>query len=153
MFQIDNIPEIKISLSFDKKIKKSELYTIHTSHECSQVLRRIFNADTFDWVEEFILLCMNQANKIIGFCKISKGGVTATVADPRVILTTALNCPGTTSIILSHNHPSGNLKPSLQDEDMTKRIKEAAKLLDIRLLDHLILSDEGYYSFADNGQI
>lgn len=144
------IPEIKISVTFDKKVKKSELVKISNSRDIADLLREVFNKDTFDWTEEFIILCLNQSNRVVGFHKVSSGGITGTVADPRVILTIALNCCAT-SLILSHNHPSGNLMPSRADEELTKKIKNAASFLDIRVLDHVIVSDEGYYSFADEG--
>jgi DNA repair protein RadC len=93
---------------------------------------------------------LNRANKINHFEIISQGGITGTVADPRIILKKALE-EDAVSIILSHNHPSGSLKPSRADEAITAKIKEAASLLDIRVIDHIIVSDEGYYSFADEG--
>ena len=102
--------------------------------------------------EVFAVILLNRANKIIHFEIISKGGITGTVADPRIILKLALN-HGATSIILSHNHPSGNLQPSKADEDITQRIKKAAALIDIHVLDHLIISEEGYYSFLDEGKL
>lgn len=145
-----NIPEIKISLSFDKKVKKSELRTITGAESCVDVLREVFNKDTFDWTEEVVMLCLNRANKVVGFYKVSSGGLSSCILDPRVIFTIALNC-GATSIILSHNHPSGNTTPSVQDKDITKKIKEAGKLLDIGLLDHIILTDDNYYSFMEEG--
>lgn len=144
------IPEITISVSFDKKVKKSDLITVRNSSDIADLLRQVFNKDTFDWTEEFVVLCLNRANKVMGFCKISSGGITGTVADPRVILTLALNCTAT-SLILAHNHPSGNLQPSRADEEITQKIKLAAGYLDIQVLDHIILSDEGYYSFRDEG--
>jgi DNA repair protein RadC len=100
--------------------------------------------------EVFAVLFLNQANKINHFEIISKGGITGTVADPRIILKRALE-EDATSIILCHNHPSGNLKPSKSDELVTKNIKEAAKYFDIKVLDHIIVSEEGYFSFADEG--
>lgn len=145
-----NIPEIKISLSFDKKVKKSELRTITGAESCVSVLREVFNKDTFDWTEEVVMLCLNRANKVVGFYKVSSGGLSSCILDPRVIFTIALNC-GATSIILSHNHPSGNTTPSVQDKDITKKVKEAGKLLDIGLLDHIILTDDNYYSFMEEG--
>jgi DNA repair protein RadC len=145
-----NLPEIKINLSFDKKIKKSELITIQSSTDAYKVFKQIFNADTFDWVEESIILCLNRANKVVGFYKISSGGTTGTVVDPKVIFTVALNCAAS-GIILAHNHPSGNLQPSQSDKDITIKLKDAGKLLDINVLDHIILTDEGFYSFTDNG--
>jgi DNA repair protein RadC len=100
--------------------------------------------------EVFAVVFLNRANKINHFEIISSGGITGTVADPRIILKKALE-ENAVSIILCHNHPSGNLKPSRADEQLTQKIKEAAKYFDIGVLDHIIVSDEGYYSFADEG--
>ena len=100
--------------------------------------------------EVFAVVFLNQANKVNHFEIISRGGITGTVADPRVILRKALE-EDATSIVLCHNHPSGNLKPSIADEDLTKKIKAAASYFDIRVVDHIIVSEEGYYSFADEG--
>lgn len=147
-----NIPEIKINLSFDKKVKKSELVTISSSQTCVDVLRDVFNKDTFDWTEEVIMLCLNRANNVVGFYKVSSGGMSSCILDPRVVFTIALNCSAH-SIIISHNHPSGNATPSIQDKNITKKIKEAGDLLDIKLLDHIILTSENYYSFLDDGEI
>ena len=87
---------------------------------------------------------------MIHFQIVSEGGITGTVADPRIILKKALE-QNAVSIILCHNHPSGNLRPSRADEELTVKIKGAAHFLDIRVLDHIIVSDDGYYSFADEG--
>lgn len=146
------IPEINIKLSFDKNIKKSELFVIKTSVDIASVLREVFNKDTFDWTEEFIILCLNQRNAVVGFYKVSSGGISSVTVDPKVVLTVALNCMAT-KLILAHNHPSGNLQPSRADEELTQRIKIAARYLDIIVLDHVIISDESYYSFADNGMM
>lgn len=100
--------------------------------------------------EVFAVIFLNRANRIIHFEIISRGGITGTVADPRIILKKALEQEAV-SIILCHNHPSGNLKPSRADELLTQKIKEAALLLDMRVLDHIIVSEMGYYSFADEG--
>ncbi|NOT51539.1 MAG: DNA repair protein RadC [Chitinophagaceae bacterium] len=100
--------------------------------------------------EVFAILFLNRANKINHFEIISEGGITGTVADPRIILRKALE-EDAVSIILCHNHPSGSLKPSRADEDLTKKIKEASRFFDITVLDHIIVSDNGYYSFADEG--
>ncbi len=102
--------------------------------------------------EIFVAVYLNRANKILHHEIISEGGITGTIADPRIVLKKALE-QSATSIILSHNHPSGNLKPSMQDELLTKKIKEAAKYFDIEVLDHIIVSDEGYFSFADEGMM
>ena len=102
--------------------------------------------------EVFAVLFLNRANKINHFEIISEGGITGTVADPRVILRKALE-QDAVNIILCHNHPSGSLKPSRADEELTMKIKEAARFLDIKVLDHIIVSDDGYYSFADEGML
>jgi DNA repair protein RadC len=100
--------------------------------------------------EVFAVLFLNKANKVNHHEIISEGGITGTVADPRIILKKALEHDAT-QIVLCHNHPSGNLKPSRQDEELTVKIKRAAEYFDIKILDHIIVSDEGYYSFADEG--
>jgi DNA repair protein RadC len=100
--------------------------------------------------EVFAILFLNRANKINHFEIVSEGGITGTIADPRIILKKALE-ENAVSIILCHNHPSGSLKPSRADEELTKKIKEAARFFDIAVLDHLIVSEAGYYSFADEG--
>jgi DNA repair protein RadC len=102
--------------------------------------------------EVFAVLYLNRANKINHFEIVSEGGITGTVADPRIILRKALEQNATT-LILCHNHPSGNLKPSKADELLTSKIKNAAQLLDINVSDHIIVSEDGYFSFADEGII
>ncbi len=100
--------------------------------------------------EVFAVVFLNRANKISHFEIISQGGITGTIADPRIILKKALE-EDATSIILCHNHPSGSLKPSRSDEELTLKIKEACRYFDIKLLDHIIVSEDGYFSFADDG--
>ena len=102
--------------------------------------------------ELFIAIYLNNAQKILHHEIISEGGLTGTVADPRIIIKKALT-HNATSIILCHNHPSGSLKPSKADETLTKKIRDAAILFDIKVLDHIIVSSEGYFSFADEGMI
>lgn len=100
--------------------------------------------------EVFAVVFLNRANRINHFEIVSEGGITGTIADTRVILRKALEADAV-SIILSHNHPSGSLKPSRADEELTRKIKEAARFFDINVTDHIIVSNEGYYSFADEG--
>jgi DNA repair protein RadC len=145
-----NIPEIKISVSFDKKVKKSELYKITSSSSAYELFLKVFNSDTFHWSEEVIILCLNNYNKVVGFYKVSSGGMTGTIIDVRMIFTTALKSLAT-SIIIAHNHPSGNLTPSDADKRITQKIKQAGDIMDIKVLDHLIITDENYFSFADEG--
>lgn len=102
--------------------------------------------------EEFWIVFLNHRNKVIGKEKISAGGLTATIVDLRLLFKNAIDRLAT-SIILAHNHPSGTLKPSQADIHLTNKIKEAGKILDVQLLDHLIIADTGYYSFADEGRL
>jgi len=124
-----------------------EKTVIKTSKDIAQYLRAIIKDFGY---EVFAVLYLNKANKVNHFEIISRGGLTGTVADPRIILKIALEQEAT-SIILCHNHPSGNLKPSKADEALTQKIKTAAAYLDIVIMDHLIVSEEGYYSFSDDG--
>jgi DNA repair protein RadC len=120
---------------------------VKSSADIAQYLKAVLKDFTY---EVFAVLFLNRANKINHFEIISRGGITGTVADPRIILKKALENDAV-SLVLSHNHPSGSLKPSRADEELTLKIKEAAKYFDIKILDHIIVSEEGYYSFADEG--
>ena len=138
------------ALELGRRRHSSELHqrtTVKTSGEIALFLRTALK----DYSHEvFAVLFLNRANKIISYKIISTGGLTGTIADPRVILKIAIQ-EEATAIVLSHNHPSGNLRPSTADEVLTQKIKQAAAYLDIRVVDHIIVSDEGYYSFADEG--
>ncbi|KQR90439.1 DNA repair protein [Chryseobacterium sp. Leaf180] len=111
-----------------------------------------FDTSEIDYRESFYALYLNQANKVLGIKKISKCGITSTLVDVRIILQAALLC-NATGFIVSHNHPSENLRPSPEDFKMTKKIKDASDLLSIRLLDHLILTSTEHLSFADEGYL
>lgn len=100
--------------------------------------------------EEFWILFLNRSNKVITQMKLSQGGISGTVTDVRIVMKKAIECLAS-GIIVCHNHPSGNLNPSESDSKITQKIKDAGSLMDIQLLDHLIISDKDYYSFADNG--
>ena len=118
---------------------------------CSKDAYEIIKPELMDLsYEVFWILLLNRANQVIKKCQISTGGISGTVADPKIIFKTALEnlC---SAIILVHNHPSGNLKPSSADISLTKKMKESGNLLEIPVLDHIIFSDNGYYSFADEG--
>jgi DNA repair protein RadC len=139
------LPEIKISY----KGGRSSSHRVTNAQETHEVLREIFDADTLQWKEESILLCLNSAHRLLGYYKISSGGMSGTVMDPRIIYTVALSA-GATAIIVSHNHPSGSLKPSTADQEITNKLKDAGKLLDIKFLDHIIVTQESFFSFAEN---
>ena len=118
-----------------------------------KLLFGIFNKVSIACQEECIVLFLNQANMPLGVLKLSRGGISGTVVDIRIILATALTSLAS-SIIIAHNHPSGQLKPSKSDEELTNKLKHGAKLLDITLLDHLIITpDNKYYSFSDEGNL
>lgn len=102
--------------------------------------------------EEFWILLLNKANKVIRKCSISEGGVSGTVVDPKKIFKIALDNHAS-SIILGHNHPSGNIQPSEADHKITKKVKDAGNMLDVAVLDHIIIGDDRYYSFADEGSL
>jgi DNA repair protein RadC len=121
---------------------------IVTSHEAYEIFKKIY--PSLEHREYFYMLCLNRNNKVLGYSLISMGGLSSTVVDVRIIMQTALKA-NASSIILSHNHPSGNLTPSSADRDINNKIKEAGRLLDIPVLDHLILTPETFLSFADEG--
>jgi DNA repair protein RadC len=122
---------------------------IKCSNDIAEYLKVVLKDFSY---EVFAVLFLNRSNRINHFEIISRGGITGTVADPRVILKKALE-EDATSLVLSHNHPSGSLKPSRADEELTKKIIAAASYFDIKIIDHIIVSEEGYYSFADEGII
>lgn len=102
--------------------------------------------------EEFWVIILNRSNRIIERRMISKGGISATVADIRLILRAAILAYGS-GIIVCHNHPSGNMQPSAEDNKLTMKIKNAAAQMDMALLDHIIITEHGYYSYADEGAL
>jgi DNA repair protein RadC len=124
-----------------------EKTVVRTSRDIAQYLQASLKDYSY---EVFAVIFLNRANKINHFEIISRGGITGTVADPRIILKKALE-EDATSLVLCHNHPSGNLRPSRADEEITKKIKEAALYFDITIIDHIIVSEDGFYSFADDG--
>ena len=131
----------------DTEVKTPE--TVISSKDAYNILKRSLIDLNH---EEFWILLLGQNCKLLGKELISKGGLTLTVADPKIIFGVALRYSAT-SIMLAHNHPSGNLKPSHEDIMLTKKIAAAGNLLDIKVLDHLIITDTAYYSFADEGVI
>lgn len=112
----------------------------------------IYPEGTIQYVEQFFVLLLDRQNQLYAFKQISSGGVSTTFTDPKLIFQTALLCHAT-QIILVHNHPSGNIQPSNNDLHMTKRLKELGDLLELPVLDHVIITEESYYSFADEGKM
>jgi DNA repair protein RadC len=140
----------EVELVYKTKVKASERPLIKSSADTSRLLREIWNENKLEMQEEFKVLFLNRGNRVIGVYDASSGGICGTVADPRLILAAALKSLAV-SLILSHNHPSGNLKPSRADEELTQKIKAAASFHDIQVLDHIIITAETYFSFADEG--
>ncbi len=138
----------EVELVYKTKVKASERPVIKSSKDCYETFLKVWNDDTMELQESFKVLLLNRANRVTGVYEMSSGGITGTVADPRLILAAAIKS-ASVGIILGHNHPSGNLKPSQADQELTFKIKEAGKYLDIKVLDHIIISSEGYFSFAD----
>ena len=143
-----------------KKIKRFELKTSQTdldqvkisnSENAANFIRQ-FYSDDIEIYESFFILLLNRANKVIGYAKISQGGVCGTVVDKKILLKYVIDSLAS-GVIIAHNHPSGNASPSDADIRITKEVKELCKLVDSALLDHVILTADSFYSFADNGNL
>ncbi|WP_424492724.1 JAB domain-containing protein [Salinimicrobium sp. GXAS 041] len=141
-----NISEIRVSYSNENREKVS----IHGSGSAYRILLACWDKSTMELQEEFKILLLNRANRVLGVNTVSKGGVAGTLVDPKLVFNVSLKC-NASAIILAHNHPSGNLNPSINDKQLTKKLKSAGEFLDIKVLDHLIVTPEHYFSFADEG--
>ena len=144
------IPEIiaEVQISYSSHVKAKDRIKVTGSNDAANAFRAIWPA--YDHIEFSYMLMLNRQNQILGYHQLSKGGMTGAVIDVRVIFQVALKACAT-SLILAHNHPSGNLETSDADRKVTRQIKEAGKILDIPLLDHLILTSDSFFSMADEG--
>lgn len=133
------------------KLRHSEMRKITSSRDAYDIALSIW-PEPIDYRESFLMLLLSRANKMLGFHTVSIGGVSGTVADPKMIFQVALK-GNACSIILLHNHPSGNLQPSDADIKLTRKLKAAGDFLDLPIVDHLIVGSEAYYSFADEGNL
>ena len=141
----------EIELIYKSKIKASERPVVTTSRDAFKLFKQNWDENKIEFIEQFKVLFLNRSNKVLAIFELSTGGVTGTVADPKLVFAAALKL-NACNIILCHNHPSGSLKPSQADEALTRKIKEAGRYLDLPVIDHLIISGEdSYYSFADEG--
>ncbi len=143
---------IVAALELGKRRKLSDIQEksqIKSSHDVFELMHPVLSDLPH---EEFWIIFLNRANKVISSRKISQGGLSGTVIDTRIIMKSALEQLAS-SIILCHNHPSGNKLPSQHDKSITIKLKEAGKIMDIPVLDHLIVTDGGYFSFADEGEL
>ncbi|WP_127139955.1 JAB domain-containing protein [Flagellimonas marinaquae] len=142
------LAEIMISY----KPRKSSLVSLNNSQQIYELILGHWNKDTLELQEEMKVILLNRSNQLLGIYDLSKGGISGTFVDVKLLLSVALKCIAS-HIIVVHNHPSGNLKPSKADIDITNKLKKATRQVDLLLLDHLIVTKEGYYSFADHGQL
>jgi len=140
----------EIQLTYKTQVKPSERSQIRCSKDSFNVLQSSWDGSRIEFIEQFKVLLLNRANKVLGLVEVSAGSSTGTVADPKFIFASALKA-NACGIILAHNHPSGNLSPSQSDIELTRKLKEGGKILEVQILDHLILTKEGYYSFTDEG--
>ncbi|WP_113652230.1 JAB domain-containing protein [Pedobacter namyangjuensis] len=146
--ELNSVSEVEIT--YRPKFKASERPQISSSDQAFQLLRRQWNSDKIELVEEFKIVLLNRQNRVLGVADISTGGVSATVVDPKIIFATALKA-NASALILAHNHPSGSLKASYADIAQTEKLKKGALLLEMTIWDHIILTNDGFLSFADEG--
>ena len=142
----------EIELVYKTAIKPSQRPKISSSTSAFDILLAGWNPDKIEFIEQFKVLLLSRSNRVLGLYELSTGGTTGTVVDLRLIFAAALKA-NASGIIIAHNHPSGTLAASQADQDITRKVKDAGRILEIPLLDHLILTTEGYYSFADQGML
>jgi DNA repair protein RadC len=148
MNEASKIAEVQVSYSC--KIPVKDRFKVSSSYDCIDALRKIWPG--YEYIEYGYMLLLNRANHVIGYYQLSKGGTTSTIMDIKVISQIAV-ITNSQSIILAHNHPSGNLKASDNDRKLNEKVKAALKLFDITLLDHIILTEDSYTSMADEGLV
>ncbi len=144
-----DIAEVTISYKFGKYFADCEKITSSNSvYEIGQEVSKEY----IEHHERFNIILLNNSNHVLGVAELSKGGITGTLVDMRIVYQNLIKA-NAVAFIAFHNHPSGNLNPSEADKQLTKKLKEGAQLLDIKLLDHVIITTKGYFSFADEGII
>lgn len=146
--QLNRVAEIK--LSYHPMVRPMDRPKVSNSREVYQFFLEGWDLDLIELQEQFKIMLLNKANRVIGISEISKGGMSGTVVDLKLVFAIALKACAT-AIVLVHNHPSGNLRPSSADLTITKRIKECGNLLEIDVFDHLIVTSDGYLSMMDEG--
>jgi len=142
----------EIELIYKSRVKASERPKIVSSQSAFEIALKAWDENKIELLEQFKVLMLSNSNRVLGVLEISSGGITGTVVDLRLIFAALLKAKAT-AFILVHNHPSGKLDPSEADKQITTKIKQASQVLDIALLDHLIITSESYYSFADEGAL
>ncbi|WP_449438807.1 JAB domain-containing protein [Pedobacter steynii] len=142
----------EVEIRYKPYYKPSERPQISEAYDAYKILMQHWQQDKIELLEEFKILLLNRRNRVLGLVSISSGGVSGTIADPKLIFATALKSCAS-GLIICHNHPSGELNPSAEDIKLTNKLKDGGALLDIKILDHLIIGTDGFYSFADEGII
>jgi DNA repair protein RadC len=139
-----------VKVSYHPKVKMSEMPIVKSARESARLFLDSWDTGSIGLIEEFKIMLLNRAGRVKGIHLLARGGMNTVLVDPKIVMVTAI-VGLASSIILAHNHPSGGLVPSDADHELTKKIKKGCNLLDICLLDHVIVSSEGYFSFADEG--
>ena len=139
----------EIQVSYSNTSDKNAVKTSEQANDACKQAYALLNAQ-ISLKEHFIVLFLNRASRVIGFYHLSSGGIAGTVADLRLAFSIGLKCLAS-SMILCHNHPSGNTKPSQADIDLTRKFSQAGEIMEIMVVDHIVLAEDGYYSFADDG--
>lgn len=142
----------QVELTYRNKVKASERPIVQKSDDAYKLLINNWDMNKIELVESFKILLLDRRSACLGISEISSGGVSGCMADPKIIFATALKARAS-NLILAHNHPSGQLVPSNSDISISRKLREGGKVLDINVLDHLIVSPDQYYSFADEGKL
>jgi DNA repair protein RadC len=142
----------ELEIVYKSKMRPSERPQIKAAADAYKLFLQSWDINKIELLEQFKVMALNNANRVLGICEISSGAISATLVDPKLVFGMLLKS-GASAAIICHCHPSGNLKPSNSDVAMTQKICEGGKLLDIKILDHLIITMDNYYSFADSGAL
>jgi len=142
----------EIELVYRTAIRPGQRPQVSSSASAYEILLAGWDLDKIEFVEQFKVLLLNRSNRVLGQYELSTGGTSATVVDIRLLFAAALKA-NASGIIMAHNHPSGSLIASQSDRDITTKVSEAGRFMEIPVLDHLIVTMDGYYSFADQGLI
>lgn len=142
----------EVQITYKPNFNPTDRPQISSSKQCYNILMQHWNLGLINFLEEFKIVLLSRSNRVLGLVDISMGGVSGTYIDPKIVFVAALKA-NASGLILVHNHPSGNLRPSEADIKLTQKIKDGAKLLEIEIHDHLIISENSYCSMADDGII
>lgn len=142
----------EITLSYSTIVSDADRVLVNCAGSAYRLLVQSWDRSKIEFVEQFKIILLNNAKKVLGICEISTGGTRGTVVDPKLVFAAALKC-NAGGIILAHNHPTQTLNPSIPDKDLTAKLVKVGKLLDLPVVDHIIVALNGYYSFAESGDI